>query len=190
MSTSGSSTVLDRVPIVQSVVAGLAAYVASFIVIAILIAGTEDGDDLVGFAGNILYSSHFGESKVESSTPLGSSSSTENLLSEGATELPEFVYYAVPIVILVVVGIALARAVSVREPDAAAIAGAATAIGYLVLTIAGTFLFEFTRPITTQGQQVGEATASPELNAMTVIVMGLLYPLVFGAIGGAIGSRL
>ena len=181
---------LDRVPIVKSVVVGLGAWVASFVVMAILVAGTEDGDDLVGFTGNIIYSSHFVESNVDASTPMGSSSETQQLLSEGFTELSEYVYYAVPIVVLLVAGIALARAIDATDLETAAIAGAASAVGYAVLTIAGTFIFEFEQPITMGGQQVGTATATPTMGAMTIVVMGLLYPIVFGAIGGAIGSRL
>lgn len=191
MSSRDMNELLDRVPIVQSAIAGLAAWVASFVVMAILVAGTEDGDDLVGFTGNVLYSSHFVESTVESPTITGGTESeTQNLLSEGATELSEFVYYAVPIVVLLVAGIALVRFVEIREPDAAAIAGAASAIGYVVLTVVGTFVFEFNEDVTMGGQTVGEVSATPELGAMTIVVMGLLYPVVFGAIGGAIGSRL
>lgn len=187
MSGANSGSVLDRVPIIQSVVAGLAAYVASFVVVAILVAGTEDGDDLVGFSGNILYSSHFAKSDIEVSTAMGSQTRTRNLLSEGATELSEVVYYAVPIVVLVVVGIALARVVRAQEPDAAAIAGALTAVGYVLMTILGTFLFEFNQ---SGGMFGGDTTITPALTAMTIVVMGIVYPAVFGAIGGAIGSRL
>lgn len=191
MSSRSAGDLLDRVPIVQSVVAGLAAWVASFVVIVILIAATEDGDDLVGFSGNILYSSHFVDSEVETPTITGGTQTeTQNLLSEGATELSEFVYYAVPIVVLLLAGIGLARAVNATDVEVGAIAGAVSAIGYVVLTVAGTFIFEFNQEITIQGQPVGEATATPELGVITVVVMGLLYPIVFGAIGGAIGSRL
>lgn len=191
MSSRSAGNLLDRVPIVQSVVAGLAAWVASFVVVVILIAATEDGDDLVGFSGNILYSSHFVDSEVETPTLAGGTQTqTQNLLSEGATELSELVYYAVPIVVLLLAGIGLARAVNATDVEVGAVAGAVSAIGYVVLTVAGTFIFEYNRDVTFAGQPAGEATAMPELGVVTVVVMGLLYPIVFGAIGGAIGSRL
>jgi len=190
MSSSDTSELLDRVPFVQSVVAGLAAWIASFVVIAILVAATEDGDDLVGFTGNVIYSSHFVESTIDVSTVLFTETRHENLLAEGYTELSELVYYAVPIVVLLAVGLLLVRALDIHDTEIAAIAGGATALGYVVLTVAGTYIFEFEQEITAQGQAIGEATITPELGLVTVVVMGLLYPIVFGAIGGVIGSRL
>lgn len=174
---------LDRVPIVQSIVAGFAAWIASFVAVAVFVARTEDGDNLVGYAGNLLYNAHF----VEVELSAGSDTQTQNLLAEGATELSEFAYYAVPIVVLLIVGIAIGRAASGSSPDAGAVAGAAIALGYFVLTIAGTFLFEAT---VEGGWFQADTTISPTLDVMTIVLMGILYPAVIGAIGGTIGSRL
>jgi len=182
MSAASTDSPLDRVPIVQSVVAGVAAWVVSFIVVAILVAGTEDGDDLVGFSGNVLYNAHFVD--VESEGPMGSTS-MESILSDGATELSEFVYYAVPLIVLVVVAIGLTRMVDIDDPTDAALAGAAMAVGYLVLTIVGTFVIEYEQ--TFMG---ATATASPVIDAMTVLLMGIIYPAVVGAVGGFVGSNL
>lgn len=174
---------LDRVPIVQSIVAGFAAWIASFVAVVVFVAGTEDGDNLVGYAGNLLYNAHF----VEVELSAGSDTQTQNLLAEGATELSEFAYYAVPIVVLLIVGIAIGRAANGSSPDAGAIAGAAIAFGYFVLTIAGTFLFEVT---VEGGWFQADTTITPTLDVMTIVLMGVLYPAVIGAIGGTIGSRL
>lgn len=190
MTARSNGSLVDRVPFVQSVVAGFVAWLATFLVIAIMVVAGEDTDDVVGYAGNLVYNAHFVDSNVEASTPMGSSSDTYQLIEEGVTDLPELAYYAVPILVLVAVGVGLARAVGARDPSVGAIAGALTAVGYAVLTVAGTYVFEFSEPMTIAGQQYGTATVTPTLTAMTVIVMGLLYPIVFGAIGGAIGTRL
>jgi hypothetical protein len=190
MSSRSNGSLVDRVPFVQSVVAGFAAWLATFLVVAILVVVGEDTDDVVGYAGNLVYSSHFVDSEVEAGTIVGSSSETYQLLEEGVTDLPELAYYAVPILVLVAAGVGLARAAGARDPAVGAIAGALTAIGYVVLTVAGTYVFELQEPMTFGGQQFGTATTTPTLSAMTVLVMGLLYPIVFGAIGGAIGTRL
>jgi hypothetical protein len=190
MTRRSNGSLLDRVPFVQSVVAGFVAWLATFFAIAIMVVAGEDTDDVVGYAGNIVYNAHFVDSKVKRSTPVGSTSDTYQLIAEGVTDLPELAYYAVPILVLAAVGVGLARAIGTRDPSVGAIAGALTAVGYAVLTVAGTYVFELSEPMTVGGQQFGTATATPTLGPMTGLVMGLLYPIVFGAIGGAIGTRL
>lgn len=190
MTARSNGSLVDRVPFVQSVVAGFIAWLATYLVIAIMVVVGEDTDDVVGYAGNLVYNAHFVDSNVEAATAAGSDSDTYQLVEEGVTELPELAYYAVPILVLVAVGVGLARAVGARDPAVGAIAGALTAVGYAVLTVAGTYVFEFSEPVTFGGFQWGSATVTPTLGPMTVLVMGLLYPIVFGAVGGAIGTRL
>ncbi|AGN01653.1 hypothetical protein L593_08540 [Salinarchaeum sp. Harcht-Bsk1] len=176
---------MDRVPIVQSAVAGLGAYVASFALVAIVVAAMEDGDDLVGGAGNILYGAHFVDSKSTVSMMGQTQSQTSNFVSEASLEAPELLYQIIPIVVLVGAGIALVRTFDIQDETDAAIAGAATAIGYVVLTVVGTFVFEMS-----ESQQGISVDVAPELGLVTVLLMGIVYPAVFGGIGGFVGTRL
>ncbi|WP_248517891.1 hypothetical protein [Salinarchaeum laminariae] len=176
---------MDRVPIVQSVVVGIVSYVVSFALVAMVVAGMEDGDDLVGAAGNILYGAHFVDAKYTVSAGGQSQSETHNFISESSLEAPEFLYQIIPIVVLLVAGIALVRYLEIPDETDAAIAGAALAIGYVVLTIVGTFVFELS------DTQMGiTAEVVPKLGLMTVLLMGIVYPVVIGGIGGYVGSRL
>jgi hypothetical protein len=53
--------------------------------------------------------------------------------------------------------------------------------GYLPLTIAGALILSISRPWEYSG-------VSPDL-LMSVVVMGLIYPLVFGGIGGWLSTK-
>lgn len=185
MSSTNTNELLDRVPIVQSAIAGLAAYVMSFALVALVVAGMEDGDDLVGAAGNILYGAHFVDAEYTISAGGQSQSETNNFIQEASLEAPEFLYQIIPIVVLLLVGIALVRYLGLSDETDAAIAGAATAVGYVALTVVGTFVFELS------DTQMGiTAEVVPELGLATVLLMGIVYPVVFGGIGGFVGSRL
>lgn len=81
----------------------------------------------------------------------------------------------VPAVILLILGFALATRVS--EPisrERSAAVGASVAVGYVSLLVVGTFVFEL---------EDGGVTAGPELG-LSLLIVGLLYAVVFGGIGG------
>ena len=86
---------------------------------------------------------------------------------------------ALPPLLLGLAGLAAAwrtsgdRSVSARN-------GAAVALGYLPPSVAGAFLFELS---------AGDATAGPVV-LTAVLVAGLAYPLVLGAVGGGLGPVL
>lgn len=189
MTARSSGSLLGRVPIAQGIVAGLVAWVVNLVAIVGLVAAAEGPDDPIGFGGNVLYNAHFAMSKAERSGGVsGSESDTGSMIAGSMTGLADVVYYAVPIVVLVLVGIALARLTSNRDPDAAALSGVAMALGYVLLTVLGTQLFE----VSSDSGWFGMATVSvsPMLTAATIGVMGILYPVVFGGVGATIGSRL
>lgn len=185
MSSNDANELLDRVPVVQSTVAGLAAYAVSFSLVAVVVAAMEDGEDLVGAAGNLLYGAHFVDSEFTAEAFGQSQTETSNIIEEASLEAPEFLYQIIPIVVLIAVGIALVRYVDIPDETDAAIAGAAMAIGYVALTIVGTFVFELS-----DSEGFGSFEVTPELGLMTVILMGIIYPVVFGGIGGYVGSQL
>ena len=86
--------------------------------------------------------------------------------------------YLVPPALLVIAGIAVGRSRGAMDPTDGAIAGALVTPGYLVLTIVGTFLFTVS---------VGDASGAPDL-IPAVFIAGLVYPAVFGAVGGVLAS--
>mgnify|MGYP006289537725 CR=1 FL=1 len=189
MSHSQSGTLLDRAPIAQSIVAGLLAWIAGLVATVGLVAGAESPDDPIGFGGNVFYNAHLAMSKATRSGGLsGSASDTGSMIAGSMTGLADAVYYAVPVAVLVLVGIALGRRVRNHDPSAAAVAGGAMAGGYVLLTAVGTQLFE----ASSGGGWFGMATVTvtPMLTATTIAVMGILYPVLFGGLGATIGARL
>jgi len=82
--------------------------------------------------------------------------------------------YLVPVVVLVVAGAVLATRADVPTPRDGAIVGATLAIGYLAAVILGLF------PTT----QAGIAPSPPR----ALVIAGIVYPIVFGAIGGGLAG--
>ncbi|MFW6265517.1 MAG: hypothetical protein ACOC2A_01950, partial [Halanaeroarchaeum sp.] len=88
--------------------------------------------------------------------------------------------YVVPPALLLAGGLALARHRRAATPIDGARFGLAVIPGYLVLSVAGAFVFE----VTTLG-----ASGAPDLLS-AVVLAGILYPLVFASAGGALGGFL
>lgn len=172
-------------PFVESAVAGLAAWLLSY-VFTYLIVSTEiessplnrlveffEGEsatyELVGW---VFYNAHLVD---VSYTGLGPLAPPGNFVGgDGFTPL----LYVVPPALLIVAGVAIGRYTGVTEPNAGALAGALITPGYLVLSIVGTFLFTV---------EVGGASGAPDL-VPAVLVAGVIYPVVFGAVGGVIAA--
>lgn len=105
----------------------------------------------------------------------------------GAVAISEFGFWEgwyalVPPVLLVLVGLGVARTLAVADLKTGTLAGASLAVGYLPPAVLGIFVFEYTRSAAGVSVSVG-----PDL-ATGVVFVGLVYPLVFGGIGGAIGA--
>lgn len=97
----------------------------------------------------------------------------------GAEGSGSVVLLAIPPVLLVLGGVAAAWDTA-EAPTTAARNGAAVALGYLPLSIAGAGLFAV---------PLGTASAGPTL-VTAVLLAGVVYPLVFGAVGGLVGGHL
>jgi len=100
-------------------------------------------------------------------------------LVAGAEEAALTALFLVPPVLLVLGG-AVAAWNTAAEPTTAARNGAAVVLGYLPLSLAGAVLFAI-------GGE--DASAGPAL-VTAVLLAGLVYPLVFGAVGGLAGGHL
>lgn len=164
--------------LVAGAIGGVVGYLVSYVVLFLFLL-LEGGNILqqqaMQAAGWVFYGAHNVDVTISA---LGQSQS-QNVLQtlSGVTSIPVFVYYLVPIVVLVAVGYIVASRVRTGGNVAAgAAAGATVTIGYLILAVAGTFFFAIGS---------GGASAGPDL-LTSALVAGLAYPVVFGAVGGAI----
>jgi hypothetical protein len=132
--------------------------------------GESATDELVGW---VFYNAHFVDI---SHGNVGPFSPPRQFIGgdEGFTVL---LYLLAPLV-LFVTGVAVGRYRGIAETAEGAITGALVVPGYLVLTVAGVFRFEIT---------VGDASGAPELLS-AILLAGLLYPAVFGAVGGVVAA--
>jgi len=117
--------------------------------------------------GWLYFNAHF----VDASVPGLFGSSTTNLLS-GAEEATLLVLYVLPPLVLVAVGAFVARGTT--ETAEAAKEGAAVTAGYLPASLVAAFAVRIS---------VGDAVAGPVF-VTAVLLAGLVYPLVFGVVGG------
>lgn len=188
-SSSGTDIITNNLATGGAV--GAAAYVVGYVLTFIFVAidGVESSDiESWKFVGWVFYGGH----NVDVETTLsagGQSESQTSSVFEGTSDLtstiPEFLYLLLPVVVLVGAGFLMYTVVGRRlETGAAAGVGASVAVGYLVLAVIGTFLFEYSR-----SSALGEATAGPEMT-MGILLAGIVYPVVFGAIGGVVGQSV
>ena len=102
----------------------------------------------------------------------------QNFLA-GSEETALTALFVLPPVLLIAAGVVTAWN-TVADPTSAARNGAAVMLGYLPLSVIGAVLFAVS---------VGDVTAGPDL-VTAVLLAGLVYPLVFGAVGGLVGGHL
>lgn len=200
---------LDRAPALRGTVFGAGAYLLSFLFIYLLVflddeldpsTATETGfaegnlfelgfpnpePSTVEFVGWILYNAHFVDTVFapDVATPVdveGATAESTNLLDAAATQIPEAVYYLVPVVLLAACGYLLARSVSVSSGREAIEAGLMLLGGYVPLSLIGPFLFSTSAAGERQNVEV-VVNASPELGM--AVVSAIAFPLVFGIVG-------
>lgn len=111
---------------------------------------------------------------------------SENLLraaygsTTGPTTIPEVAYYLLPAAVLFLVGYLVGRGRAPGRPGRGAVCGAALGVGYgLLASVGAASVFRFT--------EVGTPIGPPL--ATTVLMMGVVYPVVAGGLGGAVGGR-
>lgn len=130
-------------------------------------------------AGMTLYNAHLVD--LTYSTP--SDSSAVNLIDAAGGGLVSFALFVPPLFLLLAGFVAVYVAdVTTDLPNALA-AGALTLVGYLVFAVLGTVLFTHTETISFFGFE-GQYTLSPPL-LLSVVFLGILYPVVCGGVGGA-----
>ncbi|MFB6103521.1 MAG: transporter [Halobacteriaceae archaeon] len=173
------------IPWAYGAVAGVAAYVIEYLLAFLLWSTTEFPATMGGmlrefltnqvpdwvFAGWLLYNAHFVDIRIEGM--MGRSRwNFIDLVTQSSTDI---LYIVVP-GILLVAGVALARAVGARDAGDGALAGATVIVGYLPLAVIGTVVF------TAQN-------GAPVL-VQSVLLAGIVYPVAIAAIGGGIAAAL
>lgn len=173
-------------PFVESAVGGVAAWLFGYVFTYLLVAtdiessplnqlvelfeGDSATYELVGW---VFYNAHLVEISYSG---ISLFSPPRNFV--GGEDGFTVVLYLVPPALLLIGGLAMGRYSGVTEPNEGAIAGALVTPGYLILSVVGVFLFEVS---------VGGASGAPDL-IPAVAVAGLVYPVVFGALGGVIAA--
>ncbi len=178
----------DGVPLKQGAIVGAGTFVVGYIatfVLATIDSEIELGEEESTFEmiGLLFYNAQFVDMELSGLN----GTETFNILSEESTQIPELVYNVVPIALLVAGGYVLAtRVIENRQStEAGAKLGASIVAGYLPLAFLGTIVFEET---TEGGLFGGSVTFAPE-TLPTIVLIGLLLPLAFGALGGYLAKQ-
>lgn len=157
--------------------------VASQPTLAVLLG--DGGGAATTWSGWLFYSAHFVPFSVDIADLPASGSVTVPNVVQAADSPLVLVLFAVPPLLLAVAGAIAARG----APDGAGLLRAGTrrgmsvAIGYVPLAVGGALVFVATPSIWRRG-----AVAPDPL--VSVLLMGLLYPMLFGGLGGWVGTRL
>lgn len=124
----------------------------------------------------------FGAHGVATRFPLpGGGTELVNMVEQSGDGTVAVLYVLVPL-LLVLAGAATARLADAIDSAEAAVAGATVAVGYVVMAALGTFLF---------AHAIGDTGASIAPDPVTgLLLAGVVYPAVFGGIGGALSSYL
>jgi hypothetical protein len=177
-------------PFLSGAVAGAVSYLVGYILTLVVVVVAESDqftNDLIESAGFLYYNAQFAnvETSVDGGGAFGAALEQEfNYLTDSSlsssVDAPAILYHLIPILVLVGVGYAVARQVHATDLVEGAVAGASLVLGTVVLALLGTFLFSL-------GGNGG--SVSPVLFD-GVLLVGLVFPGVFGAVGGAISTQV
>lgn len=119
----------------------------------------------------------FGAHGVATRIPLvGGGTRPVNLVEQSGDATVALLYVLVP-VLLVLAGGASARLVRARSARAGALVGSTVAVGYVVPVVVG---------LVASAHAVGDAGVTIAPDPVTgVLLAGVIYPVAFGAVGGA-----
>ncbi|AKH97459.1 hypothetical protein [Halanaeroarchaeum sulfurireducens] len=184
-----SSKRMSDLPFVEGVSAGIVTWILGYVLAYLIVApdiressinrlvdafdGAPATYEMVGW---VFYNAHFVDTVFQSVPLLGSTASTYIGGEDGFTTL----LYLIPVGLLVAAGLALARYQGSTTPTRGMLVGVTAVPGYLLLSIAGVFLFEV--------NALG-ASGAPDL-LPAIGLAGIAYPLVFAGAGGALGGFL
>ncbi|MEF8813388.1 MAG: hypothetical protein V5A55_06165 [Halovenus sp.] len=164
----------DSLPWVSGTINGVAYFLSAFIVSGFVYLGdviytlrdVPQSEEFFRYAiGWKFYDNHL--------VPMGE---MFGLLNTGLT-IPTILYHLIPALFLFLAGRSVARSLGSYEMPSQQLAvyGMTVIAGYLPMAVLGTIIFEM--------NGVG-----PDL-VVTVVIMGLIYPAVFGGLGGYLAKR-
>ena len=183
----------DDLPLVEGAIAGAAAWIAGYVLTALVVLAriqdselgeisdtVGDGGSGIDFIGWVFFNSHFVDTVVEADVlGFGGARAVSFIGGDGFTPL----LYLIPVALLVGAGLAVGRSQGVTETADGAVAGALVVPPYLVLSVIGAVLFRVS------AEALGASfTGQPELLS-AVLLAGIVFPAVFGAIGGIVAAN-
>lgn len=198
----GPGELVQRLPVWAGAVSGVVTHVAGLLMTFLLLVVDPEFEfgasrivrvGTVDETGWLFFGAHF--ARIEQTVPFGvggAEGGTERLdiLAETTLWFPAVAVHAVPVVVLIAGGFVLVSGRELWESTlkAHALAGATVTAGYFPLAAVGVFVFE-TR-LQMEDATVGgtEFVIAPELSS-TLLLVGLVYPLLFGAVGGLLASQ-
>lgn len=182
---SSSMDTID-LPLVPAAVAGVLTWVVGYLFTYVLVSPDVresglnqfaqtfgDGDATHELVGWVFFNAHLVDIIIDAGF---FGQGTANFI--GGEDGFSMLLYVIPPALLVAAGLAVGRYQGVTDINGGAVAGALVVPGYLVLCIVGAFLF---------GVEAAGASGQPDLLS-AVLLAGLVYPLVFGALGGVVAA--
>ena len=137
-----------------------------------------DGGEAWKMVGWVFYNAHGATTTLDVTVPVFGGTSAVNLIARSDALSP--VLYLIPPALLVAAGLAAARTAGVGDLGGALRVGPTVALGYLPPAVLGAVLFTVT---------VGDSVGTPTL-LTAVALAGVVYPVVFGALGAAVAAVL
>jgi hypothetical protein len=182
------------IPFVTGTIGGAVSFVVGYLLTLIVVVAIESGDladDVIEATGFLYYNAQFAPIEVSVDGAGGGGGGFGSLLEQEfnyltdsqfsqALDAPSILYHLIPILVLFLGGFAVARSVDARDIQEGAIAGATIVLGTVVLAVLGTFLFSVSNSGTTTSPVLVEG----------VLLVGLVFPGVLGAIGGAVSTQV
>jgi len=192
MATHYRNTGIDQPPYKLGVIFGAASFVAGYLMTlaVITIAEAEEiTDDLFEGAGWIYYNAQFAPLEISvdegfrndeyTDLTVNYVTGTEYLGETVSTEGPAMIYHLIPVVVLVGSGFVLAKKAGAVEVQEGVIAGATLVSGTTVLALVGTVLFSVSNSYISVDPAVAES----------LLFVGILFPAVFGSLGGILATK-
>ncbi|UIP01140.1 transporter [Halobaculum sp. CBA1158] len=184
------SGVVDRVAFVRGAAAGVGAYLLGYLATYVTQAGAVrdrlsglnflaelfGGEGIAAWQGVgwYFYNAHF----VATVSPsFGGGTRSTNFLATAEANLAYL--YVVPPVALLAAGVAVAALRGADDPADGAVAALGVVPAYFLLAVVGAFAFAY---------GAGDAGSVHPEYVTAALLAGVVYPAVFGGIGGAIGS--
>ncbi len=131
-------------------------------------------------SGWMFYNAHFVPTSLPTADTVNGFRSLTNRSLLSMVGGPFFLLYLVPPLLLFGAGYVAVRTGKTPGANGPRNAGASIAVGYLPLFVVGTFVFA-------ASAANAAVTASPD--GIPAIFLGLVYPIVFGALGGMVAER-